>query len=507
VTKTIAAEFVLRKDYRRDWDTEILEEYTYMTQGEFEATFARLGLRIVASTPIWNPWIVRHRFEGKFVMHDLAGEELEFPPTNYLIAGEKVQAGDGVRFEERKDAPLLGFLSMDYYRNRSTGRVMDLVRRPHPTIDVVPWFESSGEVFVLARKSYPRPILAAEGGGASLDGSTTAQYVTEPLNVLQQDKPFGRTVVELLGSLVDIRMFAEGCTYYPSPGGIEEEVRSSLVEVAPSFVSGNVRAIEATQLLRAAQVGGMSDARLEINVYQLLRRIGRDPGPWIGDSIALASDPRFEVADISALLTRRGRRLFEDASAQESRCFLELRCSRFIESAADGNEVSAQPLEYVVPRELSINTIATALLARRGGEMLIGVDDDDLPAAQSFNGNSELLVAPAWRLPKAMTRRRDARRWIEARLLREYGVRAAQWWELGGKYHPSPGITPERVYPYAIEIDAQVASGERPLYWLPLEEAARYADRLHDGHLRIVLFRALHALGFTAPRTLPPPPG
>jgi SAM-dependent methyltransferase len=99
VTKTIAAEFVLRKDYRRDWDTEILEEYTYMTQAEFEATFARLGLRIVASIPLWNPWIVRNRFEGKFVMRDLAGEELEFPPTNYLIAGEKVGAVEGVRFE------------------------------------------------------------------------------------------------------------------------------------------------------------------------------------------------------------------------------------------------------------------------------------------------------------------------------------------------------------------------------------------------------------------------
>jgi hypothetical protein len=359
----------------------------------------------------------------------------------------------------------------------------------------VPWFDSSGELFVLARKSYPRPILAAEGGGAPLDGSTPAQYVTEPLNVLQQDKPFGRTVVELLAASAEIRMFAAGCTYYPSPGGVEEEVRSSLVEVAPSFVSGKVRAIEAIQLLRAAQVGGMSDARLEINVYRLLQLTGRDPGPWIGDAIALASDSKFDIADIGALLARRGRRLFEDANAKESRHFLELRCSRFVEFAADGSEVSAQSLEYVVPRELSINTIATALLARRGGEMLIAVDDDDLPAAQSFNGTSDLLVAPAWRLPKSIARRRDARRWIEQRLLREYGVRAAQWWELGGKYHPSPGITPERVYPYAIEVDAQVASGERPLYWLPLEEAARHADRLYDGHLRIVLFRAAHALG------------
>src|SRR5207253_2204840 len=247
-----------------------------------------------------------------------------------------------------------------------------------------------------------------------------------------------------------------------------------------------------------------------------------DPGPWIGDTIALSSDSKFEIAD---LFKHRSRRMFEDATADDSRHFLELRCSRFVEFDSEGKEVSSQALEYVVPHDMSINTISTALLTRRGDEILIGVDDDDLPAAQSFTGNSALLVAPAWRLPKSVTRRRDARRWIEERLLRDYGVRTKQWWELGGKYHPSPGVTPERVYPYAIEIDAQVAPGERPLCWLPLRQAARHADQLHDGHLRIVLFRALHALGLwrtaalgcpdsgeplsstTAPRTLPPPRG
>src|SRR5262245_47021602 len=49
-----AAEFVLRKDYRTDWESEIKEEYTYFTQAEFESLFARLGLRMLASTPLRN---------------------------------------------------------------------------------------------------------------------------------------------------------------------------------------------------------------------------------------------------------------------------------------------------------------------------------------------------------------------------------------------------------------------------------------------------------------------
>src|SRR5262249_4960724 len=61
-----AAEFVLRKDYRADWEAEAKEEYTYFTQDDFEALFARLGMRILASTPLRTPWIVRNRFVGKF---------------------------------------------------------------------------------------------------------------------------------------------------------------------------------------------------------------------------------------------------------------------------------------------------------------------------------------------------------------------------------------------------------------------------------------------------------
>jgi hypothetical protein len=82
-----AAEFVLRKDYRADWDTEVLEEYTYLSQAQFEAAFRARGLRVVTSRPLWNPWIVQNRFENKFYLSDLNDQALPFPPTNYLIVG------------------------------------------------------------------------------------------------------------------------------------------------------------------------------------------------------------------------------------------------------------------------------------------------------------------------------------------------------------------------------------------------------------------------------------
>src|SRR5581483_3192582 len=446
VSRKLAAEFVLRKDYRADWETEVLEEYTYFTQSEFEQLFLRLGMRIVASTPLWNPWIVRHRYEGKFTITDASGRELEPPPTNYLIAGERVAPGEGVRFEETVDVQPRGFLSLTAARDTRSGALRDLVRRPHATIDAIPWFRSGDEIYVIARKSYPRAILACRDSRdtPSIDGSTTVCYLTEPLTVLQRDEPLGRTVeasLALRGAILEpqIRSFLSGCVYYPSPGGIEEEVRSALVEIEPAFAqrtitnvsgfatSGHVRPIEATQVLRAAQAGGLSEARLELNVYRLLRALGHSPGPWIGDAIALGE------SDIEAgSLSRERRRVFEPAASGSK--FLELRCSTFHEVAAGDSILASRALEYVVPSTLSINTLATALLTRSRGEILIGIDDDDLPAAQSFTGNSSIAVAPAWRLPREITTRREAKQWIAMRLQREYGLLPRTWFDLGGKY-------------------------------------------------------------------------
>jgi hypothetical protein len=159
--------------------------------------------------------------------------------------------------------------------------------------------------------------------------------------------------------------------------------------------------------------------------------------------------------------------------------------------------VARQALEFVLPRRLSANTVAVAPLRRHDGEVWIGIDDDDLPAAQSFSGASSILVAPAWRVPRELASWNAARAWVAERLLGEYGVRAADVWELGGRYHPSPGLTPEVVHPLAVEV-AEEVGGERGLLWLRLQEAVSHAGELRDGHLLILVLRAAQALGLTS---------
>jgi len=356
--------------------------------------------------------------------------------------------------------------------------------------------------------SYPRPILGTLE--QALDESRPPGYVTEPLNVLQTDKPEGQTVEEALVDLASIGSdaivgFDRGTVYYPSPGGLKEEVRSVFVEVSPVFVeeriadlsgfstSGRVRAIEARQLLRAAQVGGLPDARLELNVYDLLTRRELDPGPWIGAEIEVPEGLPPDVTDPAALLERPARRAFRSVPADRSPGFLAMEAHTFEELDASGGVVAEQKLEHVRPKPLSLRTIACAPLRRAGNTLYLGIDDDDLPAAQCFSGNSQLLVAPAWRLPSSLTDAPRALSWIADRLSAEYGLRVDRAYELGGRYHPSAGVTAEVVHPYAV-----VIAGERPapraLRWIRLEDVPRSADGLRDGHLRIVAWRAWHAL-------------
>ena len=158
--------------------------------------------------------------------------------------------------------------------------------------------------------------------------------------------------------------------------------------------------------------------------------------------------------------------------------------------------MAERALEFVLPRRLSFNTICFCLLRREGDDVLIGVADDDLPGPQCLDGTSELLVAPAWRLPREVRGIAGSREWALQRLRERYTISAARVWPLGGRYHPSPGATPEVVHPLAV----QTTSRGEGLHWLQLQRVVEDRELIRDGHLRIVALRAAHALGLLQTR-------
>ena len=515
LTLRAATEFVLRKDYRADWDTEVLEEYTYLTQRQFEEAFRTRGLRIVTSRPLWNPWIVQNRFEDKFYLSDLHNQSLPYPPTNYLIVGEKVEADEGVELYELKTTMLTAphFLRLTASRHKETRKVFELVERPNRTIDVLPWFESEGQLFVLAKKDFPRPIVNACADQTRLAGAALSGYITEPLSAIAESSSTTNEVLRILNERAGLTQDAvieigEPFFYYTSPGAINELVTACVVQIkeVPSFSTkftnytsfrsaGTVRELDALQVLRASHVGGMFDARLEVNIYHLLQRLGRSPGPWIGAPIKLSSQPGENVPATTfdgLVLDLDG--VFVQYESPAEADFLSIREGIFVERTNSREELSTVPFEYVVPKELSFSSTAGLPVVKTENAVWVGLELRDLPAVQSFTGTSKILTAPAWRLPRSVENQTDLPTFLRNAMQRDFGLSILKTWELGGSYFCSPGVTPEVVYPFVIEVDSRNIT-DTSLTFVSLEDLQRNLGLISDPHLLISAYRLIHALG------------
>ena len=516
LTLRAAAEFVLRKDYRADWDTEVLEEYTYLSQAQFEAAFRARGLRVVTSRPLWNPWIVRNRFEHKFYLSDLNDRPLPFPPTNYLIVGEKVEADEGVELYESRSEVLVSpkFLKLSAYRHKETGEVWELVERPHQTIDILPWIDDDGQILVLAKKDFPRPLVNACAEQTRIAGASLSGYITEPISAIvekQLDLLDPGAVIDILRERAnvaeaDVISIGEPHSYFTSPGGVNELVQACLVQVRPqstfnssfpnytSFRSaGTVRELDAQQVLRASHVGGMFDARLEINIYRLLRELGRSQGPWIGAPIKL-TEQAFAVKSDADVLAPAAQTAFETCEPAAGPRFLSIREGAFLERTRAGEVISEVAFEYVVPQRLSPATVTVIPVLKTQSGTYAGIELRDLPAAQSFARSSRIVTIPSWRLPLSLSSIGELPVFLTAALHRDFSLSVRNTWELGGSYFSSPGVTPEVVYPFVVEVDATTISSSQ-LHFIDCDLLAGKLDQIHDAHLLIAAQRVRHALG------------
>lgn len=492
-----AVEFIRRKDYYENWDIELQEEYGYLTQREFETAFRSMGLRIIVSSPIYNPWIIEHRYKGHFSLYDLDGKEIGFPPTNYLIVGEKTEQGKELRLIRHLpllDVPYLQYFS---YKNEETEEVFDVVKRSNEVIDFIPYYQAGERITILAKHGYPRPLANVCTNHPVIDGKYFSGYVTEGLTVskadeaeVSLDRRFGITKEQY--KLQDISL-----NYYTSPGGISERVSSmfialkekpcTAVTLKSGFSgfedSGFLHAYDAVQLLNTAQTGSLLEARLELNVYNLFYHCELTLPKWLGEHIEVKEEQEVDFVELEELLSEK-RTVF--ASCEQKAGFLKTVHAQFIESGTLG---SCAALEYVYPASISSNTLLTLPMCRVAGHVYLGLELRDLPVPQLLDGNSSLLTIPAKRLPQDIHNFFELNRYIMDMRIGEASIE--QYFRLGEKYFPSIGITTEQVYPYVVCLDKPT----KALIWVDIEDLEKHISKLRDAHLLVCLFRIRHALG------------
>lgn len=508
----LATEFVLRKDYRDSWDVELQEEYLYFTKNQFEQKLQSRGVRILLSKELYNPWILAHRFEGQFLLYDTAGHPLPYPPTTYVIIGEKCRTGVRLteRVSEKRAAP--GYLERRSFT--SGAQHVDLIRRPFPVVDLLPWYTLGNDIYALCRQGYPRPIACSANGAPRIDGAFVSGYINEPIvAVVQHDELTPMVLDRLLAERAglgseSVRSNQPGLSYFPSPGGTDERVRAYLLEIAPptdsqllprydtGFTSpGRIRSVEAEQYLRACQVGGMFDARLELNIYDLLLRLKRPLGPWIELDLRpfLQESEGLEITSVGALLHRSSSVHFTESDKPAS--FLEHWRGTFAEYDHAGTLLAEREFEYVTPRLYSTNTVAALPFASVRGRVVVGLEARDLPSIEVHTGGSRIYTVPAWRLPLDIHTIWDTKDLVSRMFLSEFGLPVSEPQSLGGGYYPSIGISPEQVSVFAVPLPSTPApSTGGTLSWVALDELIAARHYFLDGHLLVAALRLAHAL-------------
>jgi hypothetical protein len=227
-----------------------------------------------------------------------------------------------------------------------------------------------------------------------------------------------------------------------------------------------------------------------------LRGLQKSTGAWIGTQIKPKSQRAPEkFLQLNILSSREKAEAFEPVESIEPQ-FIELRRREFVESDAQGETLARAELEYVVPRKFSRNTAAAIPFFQAEGKVFVGLEFRNLPAPQNFTGNSRLICVPAWRLPFSVKDKFALEPLLFDLFKKDFRVSPVKCRELGGSYFPTPGVTPEVVYPFAVEIETDDL-GRCDLQFIEIGSLMEKLDQFEDAHLLILANRLFHALTFS----------
>lgn len=523
VERQFAWEFIWRMHYRKRFYNEAEEKYAFWTHQQHRAIPESLGARVVYSAPYENPWIMENWYKPHVRLFDANMQALPLPPSNFISVLQKKTEDGATLFREHQSAAAApSYLKRVSYRNRHNGFVYDLAQRPGgDVVDVLAYGFEKGELVVLAKDGYPRPLTNIRNHIASpeIDGKKWSGHMIEPMAAAHSNGDVNKAVTSVLcdrAGLSSAIIKPESMSdmhYYPAAADLNERVHAVSIELehlpaAPMPLMGGFsgfqtegicRRFNAQSLLQAAQAGMLPEARLETNIYAIMRHKGITPQSWIGAAI-----PKLHAhADINAtsfdeiLQRERLFKVFEKAAAPAN--WLQIKRSMFHEVARQqGREVklAAQELEYVTPPHgLSTNSVMVVPLIKdeQTGEILIGLQkitplQSQFAALQEREGYSGLACLKGYRLPPEMDHIQKVTPWLAKKLEVEDGNIS----RLGEGYFPSLGITPARVFPFVVT--QMSAPLKEKCDFVPLRDLFAHMEQLKDLHLMNAVFRSTHAL-------------
>jgi len=502
-----AVEFVLRKDYRKTWEVENKEEYTYFNQNDFENIFEENGMRIIASYPYKNPWIQKNRFEDKFNFYDLDWERLDYPATNHIIIWQKVSINSthGNKITQKTKKEITSnketFLKRKSYISKIDWSHWDIVKRPGEVNDIIPYMvdEKTWELKVAVKWWYPRPIIITEN--QSLDKKNYSWYICEAHSLTSnaKNKDISR---RLWIHKSDIEWKSDWLSYFTSPWIIDEKVNSKFLKCnhlprdfkLPDNISvfknsGDSRLMSINDILKAYQTWTMPESRLEINLYFLLKEYWIEPEEWIWDEIDIEESEvnKDKIIWIEKIIHWEEGELFIKSDSKWD--YIRHYKSSFEENLEVWDfkwVLSETEIEYIEPKNHSNNVLSALPVIKdtTTWKIYIWIEKQNYPTVQEKDWNSTLWWVPSYRLDKNVTTYSQLDTFNEDKI---WNSKIQKIWE---SYKSSLWVTNETIYPYI----TWVPKYQENIQYIEREEIMKNIKHIKDAHLLVTLFRLDHIL-------------
>jgi SAM-dependent methyltransferase len=478
-----AYEFIMRKDDRTHWETELPMEYTFFTMHDFRRQLRALGSRVQYSGPYWDDDIINEKFEGRFRLYQDNGQSLGHPPTCFIAVAYKMAERKSLHIEERRPSVVdSGNLKISAMRNQHTGEIVDVVSRDLDLSEILPYrIDEEGRLKIYLHDGIARSITnAVPRGGMNIDGRRWSGHMVEPIVVdgeaMASVREFDRKhTVLFCRDYIGLKprdgfVLEKGPHYYPAPDYIDEKIQTFYLQVeeargaimpkttigAEKFqAKGMIREVDAQQVLNAVTVGMIPNARLELQILSLFQHLNIKAETWTDKQLNLNISKINEKISIKSILDLMKDK--DDRFKEIKGTSGQLRPvhSTFVEegqSRGSMSGLSSENVDFIVHDGKTVNTAVVLPMTKDlKGAVHAGVLVNYLPVPQRHEGNGLTVSAPSFNIPSEVTNFTALRKFIAD----EFGVPPQKVLKLGESYFSHVGMTPHRIYPFIVASPAE----------------------------------------------------
>ncbi len=478
-----AYEFMVRKHDRNLWRNELDKEYAFFTERDFRKNLKSLGGRVLYTAKQWDEKFIAENFDGQFNLYNESGVTLSYPPTSLVVLVRKINHKQSLRLSERRRSKKpTGELQISSMRNKDNGELIDIISRAEASADVLPYRidEANQSLKIYVHEGNPRGLAnAVPRGTYNLDGRSWSGHMIEAISVRADDVPTdydgdSAGVKEFADKFFGLKPFfgatlEKGAGYYTDPKHIDEKIDTYYLQIAEHDektmqvsdhlmdsnhykTRGVLRELDAQDILNAITVGLIPTSRLEIQIRNLLQKYKMKATSWSESPLQLKENPNIKETKVNDLI----RRLREDKQqpfekAKGSAGQIQISHSIFVdEGLADSGGsagISSHEMDFFLPSTQTTNVAVVLPLSKNiNGEVMAGICTDFMPVPQRYKGSALTVSVPSFELPNSIDSMEQAKRFIAEKF--EVDPKCVS--PLGPSYFKHLGVTPQRIFPFAV---------------------------------------------------------